>query len=98
MLLVQAAFEKGARVNARRGVRLEKHQIAALRGIWAAKEMIEADLKNLRGGCVACDVAAELSVGLVGAHDHGERVPAHDRRDALLERDITRVPRLSGGG
>ena len=53
--------------------------------------MIEADLEDLRGRRVAGDVAAELAVRLVGAHDHRERVPAHDRRDALLDREIAGI-------
>ena len=43
-----------------------------------AEEMVETDLEEIRRRCVARDVAAELGAGLVCAHDHRERVPAHD--------------------
>jgi hypothetical protein len=56
--------------------------------------MIEANLKNLGGGGVARDVTTEIAIGLVRAHDHGERVPADDGRDPLLHRDIAWKRRL----
>ena len=58
------------------------------------KEVIEADLKDLGGGGVARDMAAEIAIGLVGANDHGERVPADDGRDPLLHGDIAWKRRL----
>ena len=65
-------------------MRLEVQEIAASVAVGGAKEMIEAEFEYLRNGGVAGDVAAEFAVGLIGAHDHGECVPAHDRRDARL--------------
>ena len=50
--------------------------------------MIEADLENLCGGGIARDVAAELAVSGVRAHDHRQRIPANDRRDARLDVDV----------
>jgi hypothetical protein len=58
--------------------------------------VIEADLEQIRRRGVARDVPAELRMGAVGAHDHRERVPAHDRRDALLELEVARELRLLG--
>ena len=50
--------------------------------------MIEADLENLGGRCIARDMAAQLAVGLVGAHHHGERVPAHNRGNPRLHIEV----------
>ncbi len=58
--------------------------------------MVEADLEQVRGGGVARDMPAELGVGAVRTHHHGERVPAHDRRDALLELEVAGKRRLVG--
>ena len=90
----QAAFEEGACVDAGRGVRLKKHQIAVAVAAVGAEEVIEADLENLRRGGVAGDVAAEFPIGLVGAHDHRQGVPADDRSYALLELQIAAKRRL----
>ena len=69
-------------------MRLEKDDIAALFAVRPAEEMIEADLENLGGGGVARDVPAELAVSGVRAHDHRQRIPANDRRDAGLHVDV----------
>ena len=69
-----AAFEIGARIHARRRMRLEVHQVATLPG---AEEVVEAHLEQVGRRCVARDVSAEIGVGLVGAHDHRQRVPPH---------------------
>src|SRR5688572_3128830 len=53
--------------------------------------MIEADLEDLRRRRIARDVAADLAIRFVGAADHGERVPAHERGDALRRRDVAGV-------
>src|SRR5216117_531184 len=94
MFLIKAAFEKGAGVDTWCGVGLKEHQVAALGGLRAAKEMIEADLEDFGGGSVARDVAAELAIRLIGPHDHGEGVPAHQCGEALLECDVARVDGL----
>ena len=60
-----------------------------------SKEMIEADLEDLRRRGIAGDVTAELAVGLVGTHHHRQRVPAHDRGDAFLDRQIPGVDALA---
>ena len=52
--------------------------------------MIEADLENLGGGRVARDMSAEFAVSRVRAHDHRQRIPANDRRDAGLHLDVAR--------
>src|ERR1700733_13702983 len=52
------------------------------------KEVIEANLEDFGGGGVARDVAAEIAIGLVRTHYHGERVPADDGRDPLLHGDV----------
>ena len=94
LLFRQPAFEKGARVNARRRMRLEENKVAVVSACLSAKEVIEARFKNLGGGGVARDMATEVAIGLVGANDHGERVPPDDGRDPLLHGDIARKWRL----
>ena len=71
-------------------MRLEVHQVVG------AEEMVEADLEQIRRRGVARDVAAELGVRAVGAHHHGERVPAHDRREAAFQLEVAGKLRLVG--
>ncbi len=72
-------------------MRLIKDQIArSLRGT-RAEEVVKANLENLRGGGVACDMSAKIAVRLIGAHDHHQRIPAHDGRQLFLQRQIARV-------
>ena len=94
LLFRQPPFEKGARVNAGRRMRLEEDKVAVVSACVGVKEVIEAGFKNLGGGGVARDMAAEIAIGLVCANDHGERVPPDDGRDPLLHRDIARKRRL----
>jgi hypothetical protein len=58
------------------------------------EEVIEANLKDLGRGGVARNMAAKITVGLVRANDHGERVPPDDGRDPLLHGDIAQKRRL----
>jgi hypothetical protein len=39
-------------------------------------------------------VAAELAGGLIRTHHHRQCIPANDRRDSLLEREVTRIRAL----
>ena len=47
MLLGEASFEEGSRVDARRGVALEVDEVARLIPVAAMKEMIEADFDSV---------------------------------------------------
>ena len=98
VLLGQAPLQEGAGVDPRCAVRLEKHQVApvlARRQPFArAEEVVEADLEQIGRAGIAGDVAAQLAIGLVGAHHHGQGVPADQRTQPLLDRQITRKHRL----
>ena len=63
-----------------------------------AEEVVEADLEQVGRRGVAGDVAAELgraaALGAVGAHHHRQRVPAHQRGEALLHRQVAGKGRL----
>src|ERR1035441_10384133 len=90
LLLGQATLQIGARVVARRGMPLEVHQAATVVLTGCVPAVVEADLVPPRERLLARDVAAELRELLVGAHDHRDRVPAHDRAQPALERRIAR--------
>ena len=87
MVFRKAAFQEGPRIHARSGMRLEVHQISVRP---AAEKVVEAYLEEIRRRGIARDMAAELGVRPVRAHHHGERVPAHDRRNALLQLQVAR--------
>ena len=60
MLFGQAAFEEGARVNARRSVALEVDQVARLVADTAAEEVVEPDFGQRRQRGIGRDVAADV--------------------------------------
>ena len=76
LLLGDAAFQKGAGVNAGRGMALDKHQIAAMRVARRAPEMHEADIIERGCGLEGGDMAAEFGGNLVGLEHDGGGVPA----------------------
>ena len=79
-----AAFEKGAGINSGRGVALEINDVAVAAFGLRPKEMIESDFVQRGGGSEGRDVAADAFLNLVGAHHHGQRVPAHQALDAAF--------------
>ena len=92
--LAQAALQKGPGIDAGRRMRLEEHQIALPLCVAGPEEMVEADLEEIGRAGIAGDVAAQLTMRLVGAHHHRQRVPAHDGRQPLLDGQIARKRRL----
>jgi hypothetical protein len=101
VLLVQPPFEEGARIDAGRAVRLEEHQVAPVlarsQPLAAMEEMVEAGLEQIGRAGIAGNVAAQFAIGLVGAHHHGQRVPAHDGGQPLFQGEIAREQRLRFG-
>ncbi|MNV31866.1 hypothetical protein D3C71_1231880 [compost metagenome] len=96
VFFAQAAFEVGPRIHAGRAVRLEEHEVAAVRRAARMEEVVEAGLEQVGRARVAGDVAAEFAVRLVGLGHHGERVPAHERGELFLDGKVTRKRRLVG--
>src|ERR1700722_10133320 len=94
LLRAQAAIENRPRIDSGGRMRLVVHQVATVRGAPGAEEMVEAHLEYFRRGGEAGDVTAQLSVSLVGTHDHGERIPANDRGQPFLDGEISRVASL----
>ena len=93
--LVKPAFQKGAGIDAGRAVRLKEHQVAQALRAAAAKEVVEAGLKQVSRAGVAGNMPTQLAISLVGAHHHHQGVPAHDGRQPFLDRQITRERRLA---
>src|SRR6266851_4927973 len=63
-----------------------------------AKEMIEADFVKRGGGGVGGDVAADVVLHAIGAHHHGQRIPANQALDAAFEFLIAGEKRLQAVG
>ena len=95
MLFGEAAFEKSARIHARRSVALEVNEVARLAIVGAVEEMVEADFDQRRQRSVGGDVAADVVVVLVGADHHGQRVPADEVLDAPFELTVAGIRDLS---
>ena len=91
LLLGQASFEVGARIEAGARVALGEDHVAAVVLGGRTPEMIEADLVQRRRRGIRRDVAAILRAHAVRMHDHRDRVPADQRFDAPLERAVARV-------
>ena len=89
-LLGQASLHQRARIDARRRMALKVDQIAAMAIVRRIPEVLLAGAEERADRGEAREVTAELVVILVRAHHHDHRIPAADRADALLERDVAR--------
>ncbi len=98
LLLRNTPFNEGARVETRRGVALQKNQIAAERIGLRAKEVVEAYVVERGRRREARNMPAELGRFLVGASDHGHCVPAHVMANARFELVVAGERRLLCGG
>src|SRR5580692_1578103 len=74
---------------------LEVDEVAAERLARRAKEVVEADVVERRGGGKTRNVAAEFGADLVRAHDGRKRVPAHDMTQARFEFAVAGHRRLA---
>ena len=52
------------------------------------EEMVVAHFEQVRGGSIGRQVPAKFRVRAIGAHHHGERVPAHQRAEPCLNLKI----------
>ena len=96
LIFTDAPLQPRSGIDSGRRVRLKKHQISTARRVGPAEKMVEPRLEDFRGRRIGRHVPAKFAVGLVRTHHHRERVPTHDRGQALLQRDVTRVHRLLG--
>ena len=80
----KAAFQKSARVDARRGVSLEINGIAFKLVRAAAEKMVEANFKKRGSRTESRNVSADAVFNPVGANDHGQGIPADQALDAAF--------------
>ena len=79
-------------------MRLIEDKIAKKACGWRSKEVVETHLKNLCGRSMAGNVPARFPMGRIGPDHHGQRIPANDRRDPLLQHKITWIRTLTPDG
>ncbi len=94
VLVGEPVEEVGARVDARRGVSLEEHLVAAVAAVLAAEEVVEADVVQRRRGAEGGDVATHPDPGTLGAGDRHRRVPAGRVEDLALDLLVAGEERL----
>ncbi|MNG29217.1 hypothetical protein D3C84_1146070 [compost metagenome] len=75
-------------------MRLVEQQVAAVSFAAGAKEMVEPHFEQIGRTGVTGDVATQFAISLVGPHHHGQRVPAHQRRQAPFNGQVTGERRL----
>ena len=85
LLLREPAFQEGPRVYSGRSVALKIDDVAFLIRVLGAEEVIEAYLIERRGRGIGRDVPADAAFLPVGAHHHGQGVPADQALDAALD-------------
>ena len=89
-----AAFQESTGVNAGRRVALKINGVAfELLGA-RAEEMIEPNFEQCRRRSIGGNMAADSVLNTVGAHHHGQRVPAHQALDAPFDFLVARKQRL----
>ena len=79
-----AAFEIGAGIDSGRGMALEINEIAVPALIFCFEEMVKCHLILSCGRGEGGDVTANAFLNLIGAHHHGERIPADEALDAAF--------------
>ncbi|MPM44892.1 hypothetical protein SDC9_91574 [bioreactor metagenome] len=94
--LAQTPFQKRACIHTGRAVRLKKHEVAtlAMRLITRLKKVVKAHFKQIGRTCITGDMPAQFAISLVGTHHHGQRIPAHDGGELLLNGQVAREHRL----
>src|SRR5258708_759084 len=85
VLFGQPAFEKGARVDAGRGVALEVYVIAGLVPVAGMEEMVVTDLFERGERGIGRDMTPDAGIVLVGTDHHAHGVPADQALYAALE-------------
>ena len=88
VLRAQTAFQKRPRIDPGRTVRLKEDQVTQLPVCATPEKMVEADFKQIGRAGVAGNVAAQFAISPVGARHHGQRVPAHQRGQLFLNRQV----------
>ena len=94
LLLGEASFEIGARVDPGRGVALDEQHVARMLIRGGTPEVVEPHLVEGRGRGVGGDMTAVLRGDPVGLHHHRHRIPADVRLDAPLEFAVAGIVRL----
>ena len=94
LLRREPPLQERPRVDARRGVPLEQHEVTCALGPLGPEEVVEAHLVERGGRRVGRDVAADALRVPVGLDDHGQRVPADQTLDAALDLAAARKGRL----
>ena len=98
LVLAKTPFEKGPGVYAGGRVALEVYLVAGVAVAGGAEKVIVADLVERGRRGVGRDVAAEVGVVAIGAHDHGHGVPTHHAFDAPLDLAAARIGGLVVAG
>ncbi len=88
LLFADAAFHERAGVDAGRGMALEEDQVTAVFLGRRLEEVVEADVVERRTGGEGGNVATQIRVLLVGAHDHRQGVPADQRANAAFHEQV----------
>ena len=92
LLFADQPHEEGARIEARRGVPLKQHQVTAMICAGRMPEVIEADVIHGGRRSETGDMPTQVIIPLIGAHHHGQRIPADVAAYARLDLVI------AGGG
>src|SRR5579863_218085 len=104
----EAALNKRARVDARRGVSLEIDGVTLKIFVASTEKVIESHLEESCDRSIGGDVAADVVLHTVGSDHHGKRVPANQAFDfsfdflvageagLLADRNRVRVRRIRG--
>src|SRR5689334_572165 len=81
LLLRDASFQISPGIHSGRRVALEIHNVAVAIFRLRAEEMVESNLIERGGGGEGGDMAANAFLNFIRAHNHGQRIPAHQALD-----------------
>ncbi len=94
LILRQAPFQEGPRIDARRSMSLEEDLVATALGVVAAEEVIEPHLVQRRRGRVGGDVSTYADPRTLGTMHHDRRIPPDVGADPPFDPLVTRKRRF----
>ena len=104
LLFAQTPLQKGTSINTRRGMTLKVNQVTgptdvavSIRRLRRPEKVIEANIVECRGRGKAGDMPAQIARTPVGAHHHGQSIPANQTANSTLHEQVTGHRRFVSG-
>ncbi len=90
LVFAQSTFKVRTRIDTRRRMALEKHQVGRLVLGFTTEKVIETDIIKGRTGSKRRDMTTQIQPQTIGPLYHGQRIPAHYAANTTFHEHVTR--------